>query len=139
MVLRLAEHLDVPARERNSLLPEAGYVPRFTGTALGDPAMDTPRETLDRLPRGYEPYPAPIVDATCTVVSADRGVAHGRSGDHGRSGCSGAWSPPRRRPGGAARWWGLSWRVGPGSQLCSRSRSQARTAWSSASCGLCFP
>ncbi|MFE4057075.1 helix-turn-helix domain-containing protein [Streptomyces sp. NPDC059096] len=75
MVLRLADRLDVPVRERNALLLAAGYAPRFTETALDDPALDALREGLTRLLRGYEPYPALVVDGTYTVVAANRGIA----------------------------------------------------------------
>ncbi|MFI6460765.1 helix-turn-helix domain-containing protein [Streptomyces sp. NPDC050538] len=74
MVLRLAEHLDVPVRERNSLLLAAGYAPRYPETPLDDPALDALREGLERLIQGYEPYPALVVDATYTVVAANRGI-----------------------------------------------------------------
>lgn len=75
MVLRLADHLDVPVRERNSLLLAAGYAPKFTQTPLDDPAMSALREGLERLLTGYEPYPALVVDSTYTVVAANRGIA----------------------------------------------------------------
>lgn len=75
MVLKLAEHLDVPVRERNALLLAAGYAPRFTETALDDPAMGALREGLDRLLLGYEPYPAVVVDGMYTVLAANRGIA----------------------------------------------------------------
>lgn len=75
MVLRLAEHLDVPVRERNTLLLAAGYAPRFTETAMDDPSMAVVREGLERLLRGYEPYPALVVDGTYTLVAANRGLA----------------------------------------------------------------
>lgn len=75
MVLRLAEHLDVPVRERNSLLLAAGYAPHYPETPLDDPAMDALREGLERLIQGYEPYPAFVVDATYNVVAANRGIA----------------------------------------------------------------
>jgi transcriptional regulator with XRE-family HTH domain len=75
LVLRLAERLDVPVRERNSLLLAAGYAPRFAETPLDDPSMGALREGLDRLLHGYEPYPALVVDATYTVVTANRGIA----------------------------------------------------------------
>lgn len=75
MVLRLAEHLDVPVRERNSLLLAAGYAPRYPETPLDDPAMGALREGLERLIQGYEPYPAVILDATYTVHAANRGIA----------------------------------------------------------------
>ncbi|MFJ4965164.1 helix-turn-helix domain-containing protein [Streptomyces sp. NPDC088729] len=75
MVLRLAEHLDVPVRERNALLVVAGYAPRYAQTPLGDPALAPLREGLDRLLAGYEPYPALVLDGTYTVVAANRGMA----------------------------------------------------------------
>ncbi|MFF2527111.1 helix-turn-helix domain-containing protein [Streptomyces liangshanensis] len=75
MVLRLAEHLDVPVRERNALLLAAGYAPRYTETTLDDPAMDVLRAGLSALLRGYEPYPAVVVDGTYGVVAANRGIA----------------------------------------------------------------
>jgi transcriptional regulator with XRE-family HTH domain len=74
MVLRLAEHLDVPVRERNALLLAAGYAPRFPETPLDDPAMGALRAGMERLIRGYEPYPALVVDALYNVVAANRGI-----------------------------------------------------------------
>ncbi|MEU5412056.1 helix-turn-helix domain-containing protein [Streptomyces clavifer] len=74
MILRLADHLDIPVRERNALLVVAGYAPRFTETSLADPAMGALREAMERLLAGYEPYPALVVDATYTVVAANRGI-----------------------------------------------------------------
>lgn len=75
IVLRLAEHLDVPVRERNSLLLAAGYAPRFRETPMDDPSMGTLRDGLEQLLRGYEPYPALVVDATYDVIAANRGIA----------------------------------------------------------------
>ncbi|MFG3136765.1 helix-turn-helix domain-containing protein [Streptomyces sp. NPDC048211] len=74
MVLRLAGHLDVPVRERNALLVVAGYAPRYTETALDDPAMNALREGMDRLLKGYDPYPAFVVDGLYTVVAANQGM-----------------------------------------------------------------
>ncbi|MFE6589185.1 helix-turn-helix domain-containing protein [Streptomyces sp. NPDC057781] len=74
MVLRLAEHLDVPVRERNALLLAAGYAPHYPETPLDDPALDALREGMERLIRGYEPYPALVVDATYQVLAANRGI-----------------------------------------------------------------
>ncbi|MFJ1803559.1 helix-turn-helix domain-containing protein [Streptomyces sp. NPDC088180] len=75
MILRLAEQLDVPVRERNALLVVAGYAPRYAQTPLDDPAMASLREGLDRLLAAYEPYPALVVDGTYGVVAANRGIA----------------------------------------------------------------
>ncbi|MGW2703939.1 helix-turn-helix domain-containing protein [Streptomyces sp. NPDC001340] len=74
MVLRLAEHLDVPVRERNALLLAAGYAPHYPETPLDDPALDALRDGMERLIQGYEPYPALVVDAGYTVVAANRGI-----------------------------------------------------------------
>lgn len=74
MVLRLADRLDVPVRERNALLLAAGYAPQYAQTPLEDPAMGTLRDGLQRLLTGYEPYPALVVDAVYDVVAANRGV-----------------------------------------------------------------
>ncbi|MET7606553.1 helix-turn-helix transcriptional regulator [Streptomyces avermitilis] len=75
MVLRLAEHLDIPVRERNALLLAAGYAPHYPETPLDDPAMDALRQGVQRLLEGYEPYPALVVDATYDVLAANRGIA----------------------------------------------------------------
>jgi len=75
MVLRLAEHLDVPVRERNALLLAAGYAPRYPETPMDDPALDAVREGIERLIQGYEPYPALVFDAEYHVVAANRGIA----------------------------------------------------------------
>jgi transcriptional regulator with XRE-family HTH domain len=74
LILRLADHLDVPVRERNALLLAAGYAPRFPETPMDDPALDGLREGLERLLTGYEPYPALVVDATYDVIAANRGI-----------------------------------------------------------------
>ncbi|MEU1199043.1 helix-turn-helix transcriptional regulator [Streptomyces sp. NPDC005813] len=75
MVLRLAEHLDIPVRDRNALLLAAGYAPHYPETPLDDPSMDALREGMERLIQGYEPYPALVVDATYNVLAANRGIA----------------------------------------------------------------
>ncbi|MFF9622644.1 helix-turn-helix domain-containing protein [Streptomyces griseosporeus] len=75
MVLRLAEHLEVPVRERNALLLAAGYAPRYPETPLDDPALDAVRAGMERLIQGYEPYPALVVDALYDVQAANRGIA----------------------------------------------------------------
>lgn len=75
MVLRLAEHLDVPVRERNALLLAAGYAPRYPETPLDAPSMGALREGMERLLRGYEPYPALVLNATYDVLAANRGIA----------------------------------------------------------------
>ncbi|MGW0840573.1 helix-turn-helix domain-containing protein [Streptomyces sp. NPDC002787] len=74
MVLRLAEHLEVPVRERNALLLAAGYAPHYPETPLDDPSMAALREGMERLIQGYEPYPALVMNATYDVMAANRGI-----------------------------------------------------------------
>ncbi|MFN5453517.1 helix-turn-helix domain-containing protein, partial [Bradyrhizobium sp.] len=47
MVLKLAERLDVPLRERNVLLVAAGYAPAFQQRPLDDPALKPAREAMN--------------------------------------------------------------------------------------------
>lgn len=72
MVLRLAETLDVPLRERNTLLQAAGYAAVYPERALDDPALAPARAAVDLLLRGHEPYPALAVDRRWTLVSSNR-------------------------------------------------------------------
>ncbi|MGK5543961.1 helix-turn-helix domain-containing protein [Streptomyces sp. URMC 127] len=75
MVLRLADHLDVPVRERNALLVAAGHAPAYPERPLDDPALSGLREGLERLLASYEPFPALVVDGTYEVLAANRGIA----------------------------------------------------------------
>ncbi len=71
LVLHLAEHLDVPLRERNTLLVAAGFAPMFRETPLEEAPMSPVREALDKLLRAHEPYPAVVVDRMWNVVTAN--------------------------------------------------------------------
>jgi transcriptional regulator with XRE-family HTH domain len=74
MVLRLAERLDVPLRERNVLLVAAGFAPAFPQRALDDPALKSARQAIDRVLKAHEPSPALAVDRHWNLVSANRMV-----------------------------------------------------------------
>jgi transcriptional regulator with XRE-family HTH domain len=71
MVLHLAELLDVPLRERNSLLIAAGFAPMFKEHALSDPALQPARDAVELVLRGHEPYPAIAVDRHWQLVAAN--------------------------------------------------------------------
>lgn len=75
MVLRLAERLDVPLRERNVLLVAAGFAPAFPERALEDPALKSARQAIDLVLRAHEPNPALAVDRHWNLVTANRMVA----------------------------------------------------------------
>jgi transcriptional regulator with XRE-family HTH domain len=71
MLVRLADELEVPLRERNALLLAAGYAPLYPERSLDSPEMGTVREALDRFLRAHEPYPALVVDREHNLVSAN--------------------------------------------------------------------
>jgi transcriptional regulator with XRE-family HTH domain len=71
LVLALAVHLDVPLRERNTLLIAAGYAPRFAETPLDDAAMGRVRSALQRLLDAHDPYPGVVLDRYWNVVAAN--------------------------------------------------------------------
>jgi transcriptional regulator with XRE-family HTH domain len=75
MVLKLAERLDVPLRERNVLLVAAGFAPAFPQRALDDPALRQAREAIDLVLKAHEPNPALAYDRHWNLVSANRMLA----------------------------------------------------------------
>src|SRR5215475_2745961 len=74
MVLRLAEYLDVPLRERNALLVAAGYAPAFPERPLDDPALQSARKAVDLVLAGHEPYPAIAIDRHWTLIASNNAV-----------------------------------------------------------------
>ena len=75
MVLRLAERLDVPLRERNVILVAAGFAPVYPRRPLDDPSLAGARKAVDLILTGHEPYPALAVDRGWNLVAANRMVA----------------------------------------------------------------
>src|ERR1700694_6065278 len=74
MVLRPAEPLEVPLRERNVLLVSAGYAPVFPQRPLADPALEAARRAVDLVLKGHEPYPALAVDRHWTLLARNAAV-----------------------------------------------------------------
>lgn len=74
MVLRLAERLGVPLRERNTLLVAAGFAPMYSQRSLDDPALIVARRAVELVLKGHEPYPALAVDRHWTMVAANATV-----------------------------------------------------------------
>jgi transcriptional regulator with XRE-family HTH domain len=62
MVLRLADRLDVPLRERNRLLTAAGFAPMYAERPLDDPALAAARTAVEQILAAHEPFPALAVD-----------------------------------------------------------------------------
>jgi transcriptional regulator with XRE-family HTH domain len=74
MVLRLAEHLRVPFRERNLMLLAAGYAPAFPERSLEDPELAPLQAGLESILAAHEPYPAVAFDRCWNLVAANSAV-----------------------------------------------------------------
>ncbi|MEU1384968.1 MULTISPECIES: helix-turn-helix transcriptional regulator [unclassified Nonomuraea] len=74
MVLRLAENLGVPLRERNRLLVAAGHAPVVRERPLEDPHLASARNVLEQILRGHEPFPALAVDRRWNLLSANSAI-----------------------------------------------------------------
>lgn len=76
MVLRLAEHLDLPLRDRNQVLLAAGHAPVHPESSLHSPQMLAIRQALRRLLDGHLPFPAVVVDRWWNLVEANDALLH---------------------------------------------------------------
>jgi len=74
MILHLAEHLDVPLRDRNALLLAGGYAPAYAERTLAAPELRAVRGALTRVLAGHEPYPAAVVNRWWELVDANAGI-----------------------------------------------------------------
>ncbi|ALG14690.1 transcriptional regulator with XRE-family HTH domain [Kibdelosporangium phytohabitans] len=74
MVLRLAEELEVPLRDRNRLLLAAGYAPVYGETSLDAPEMAAVKSAVRRILAGHEPYPACVVDRQWNLVDSNAAI-----------------------------------------------------------------
>jgi len=75
MILHLAEHLDVPLRDRNALLLAGGYAPAYAERGLAEPELKAVRDALRKVLAGHEPYPAVVVNRWWELVEANAGIA----------------------------------------------------------------
>ena len=74
MLLRLAERLDMPLRERNRLLLAGGYAPVHPEQPLGSPDLTAARLAVEAVLSGHEPFPALAVDRHWHLVAANAAV-----------------------------------------------------------------
>jgi len=75
MILHLAEHLEVPLRDRNALLLAGGFAPAYPERGLAEPELRAVRNALKRVLDGHEPYPAAVVNRWWELVDANAGIA----------------------------------------------------------------
>ncbi len=71
MILRLSEALQIPLRERNTLLLAAGYAPLYRKTDLSSPELVEARSAVEFILAQQEPYPAIVLDRHWNVLMAN--------------------------------------------------------------------
>ncbi len=71
LVLRLAEELDVPLRERNVWLVAAGFAPLFGETALQDVSLKVVTSAIEATIEAHKPFPAFAIDRQWNVVASN--------------------------------------------------------------------
>ena len=74
MILRLGEHLDVPLRERNTLLLAGGYAPAYPQHGLDEPELENVRSALKQVITAHLPYPALVVNRWWELVEANEAI-----------------------------------------------------------------
>ncbi|WP_089254183.1 helix-turn-helix domain-containing protein [Asanoa hainanensis] len=74
MVIRLAESLELPLRDRNELLVSAGFAPAYAESPLDGPVLAPVRTAIDHILRGYQPYPALVVDGRGDLIAANEAL-----------------------------------------------------------------
>lgn len=75
MLMRLADQLAMPLRERNRLLLAGGYAPLHGELPLDAPDMAAARSAVEAVLKGHEPFPALAIDRRWTLVAANSGAA----------------------------------------------------------------
>ncbi len=71
MIVHLADHLEVPLRERNALLLSAGFAPIYRERAINDPALVRARATVEQILKAHEPFPALAVDRNWNMIAGN--------------------------------------------------------------------
>ena len=74
MVLRLADYLDVPLRERNAMLLSAGFAPCYEERGLAE--LTAARQAIDQILNAHKPYPAFAVDRHWNVMLSNGALPH---------------------------------------------------------------
>lgn len=72
LIFRLAEALNIPLSERNSLLVAAGLPPHYANHSLNDEALKPVKMVLERVLQSHEPYPAWVVGRGLRFLAANQ-------------------------------------------------------------------
>ena len=72
VILRLADAMNVPLRDRNGLLVAAGLPPVYAESAMDDDAMAPVRGVIDQVLEKHEPYPGSVLGQGLVVIRQNR-------------------------------------------------------------------
>jgi transcriptional regulator with XRE-family HTH domain len=72
MIMRLAEDLEVPLRERNTLLLSAGFAPSFQERSLDE--LSSARQAIEQILQAHKPFPAFAIDRRWNIVLSNRAI-----------------------------------------------------------------
>ena len=75
MILHLSDQLDIPLRERNTLLLAGGYAPAFPEHQLNAPPLSVVNEAINAVLEGHLPFPAVVVDRHWELVAGNAAIA----------------------------------------------------------------
>jgi transcriptional regulator with XRE-family HTH domain len=71
MVVQLTTALDVPLRQRNTMLLAAGFAPVYRESSFGAPELAPVRQAIERILQKHEPYPAVVIDRLWNLLQAN--------------------------------------------------------------------
>jgi transcriptional regulator with XRE-family HTH domain len=71
MLGRLSDALDIPLRDRNTLLQSAGYSPTYTQAGLSSDELAPMRRAIELILQKHEPYPAFLLDRYWNILMAN--------------------------------------------------------------------
>ncbi|OZI33996.1 transcriptional regulator [Bordetella genomosp. 10] len=72
MLIDIATALDIPLRDRNTLLLAGGYAPIYQDGAWDGPEMRAIAKALEQMLRRHEPFPALVMDRYWNVLMTNR-------------------------------------------------------------------
>lgn len=75
VLMRLADALEMPLRERNGLLVVGGFAPIFRETGLGTPKLVGMKQAIEAILAQQEPYPAFVLDRRWNIIQANAAAA----------------------------------------------------------------
>jgi transcriptional regulator with XRE-family HTH domain len=74
LVVRLADALQLPLRERNAMLIAAGYAPTYRETDLAGPDLEPARRAIELILKHHEPFPAFVMNRYWDLLLANEGA-----------------------------------------------------------------